>query len=55
MISDSSILASWAFHHRRIVSLEFVLRQIFGNWRMEYESLINVRMRSVFLKRVAAA
>lgn len=55
MISDSSILASWAFHHRRIVSLKFVLRQIFGNWRMEYESLINVRMRSVFLKRVAPA
>lgn len=55
MISDSSILASWAFHHRRIVSLEFVLRQIFGNWRMEYESLVNMWMRSVFLKRVAAA
>ena len=26
MISNSCILGSWAFHHRRIVSLEFVFR-----------------------------
>lgn len=55
MISDPSILRSWAFHHRRIVSLEFVLCQIFRNWRMKYKSLIYMRMRSVFLKRVASA
>lgn len=55
MIRDSSVFYSWTFHHRRIVSLKFVLRQIFGNGRMKDDSLINMRMRSVLLERVASA
>jgi len=54
MISNPCVLGSWTFHHRRIVSLEFVLRQIFRYRRMENNSLVNVRMRSVFLEWVAS-
>ena len=55
MIRDPSIFDPWAFHHRRIVSLELILCQIFRNGGMKNDSLVNVGMRSVLLERIASA